>query len=218
MRAAVLANAADLLAYFGRRIVLRDDAPDLLAETLEIVWRRIADLPADETRARMWMFGVAKRTLSNYHWGRGRQSDLTERLRQAYRTEQRTYEPKHERDDVWAVVDTLPAPQREIVLLVHAEGFTVTEAAVIMRSSASTARTRYSTALGTLRTGLRDALPVGEIHREARAVTTRDIGSSSAPAHSTRDSTHAANPLASAARSGSDRPPSIRRSTSSTSS
>jgi RNA polymerase sigma-70 factor (ECF subfamily) len=64
MRTAVEGNGADLLAYFSRRVTPVEDAADLLADTLMAVWRRVADLPADGTGARMWMFGVARRVCS----------------------------------------------------------------------------------------------------------------------------------------------------------
>ena len=44
----------------------------------------------------------------------------------------------------------LPAPQRELVMLVHWDGFTIAEAAEILRVNASTARSRYAAAKATL--------------------------------------------------------------------
>ncbi|WP_432522829.1 RNA polymerase sigma factor [Kineococcus sp. SYSU DK006] len=47
-------------------------------------------------------------------------------------------------------VGMLPAPQRELVMLVHWDGFSLAEAAAVMGVPASTVRTRYATARVTL--------------------------------------------------------------------
>jgi RNA polymerase sigma-70 factor (ECF subfamily) len=154
MRAAVEHNADDLLAYFSRRASPIEDAADLLGETMVVVWRRIADLPADETKARMWMFGVARRVLSNYRRGRLRQSELAVRLRDDLRVQHGAIPFFGEAPDVWTAVDRLPEAQRELVLLVHGDGFTVTEAARLMGVPASTTRSRYAAALRTLELAL----------------------------------------------------------------
>lgn len=159
MREAVERNSADLLAYFNRRIDQIDDASDLLGDTMVAVWRRIADLPRDETRARMWMFGVARRILANYRRGRTRQNDLAARLRDAVAVDDEIREFHNAHEDIWAAVRALPAPQREVILLVHGDGFTVTEAARLMSASPSTTRTRYSVALKSLQASLREYSP-----------------------------------------------------------
>lgn len=162
MTAAVEANAADVLAYFRRRANPTEDAADLLAQTLLTVWRRVADLPTDETRARMWMFGVARRVLANYERGKIRHSDLAAKLRHTLITDSSNSDndPADEHTDIWAAVATLPPAQRELVLLVHGDGFTVTEAASLMSASKSTTRSRYATALQSLRTVLHDYAPM----------------------------------------------------------
>ena len=48
----------------------------------------------------------------------------------------------------------LPVDQREVVQLVHWEGFSLVEAARITGTSASTARSRYASAKCRLRTAL----------------------------------------------------------------
>jgi hypothetical protein len=51
-------------------------------------------------------------------------------------------------------VDGLPDAQRELVLLVHGDGFSITDAARLVHVNPSTARTRYATALANLRAAL----------------------------------------------------------------
>ncbi|WP_432950312.1 RNA polymerase sigma factor [Kribbella sp. CA-253562] len=42
-----------------RRVGSPDDAADVFAETMLVAWRRIDEVPADET-ARLWLYGVAR--------------------------------------------------------------------------------------------------------------------------------------------------------------
>ena len=145
MRSLVEDNASDLLHYFARRVTPPEDAADLVGETMLTVWRRVADLPRDDVKARMWMFGVARKVLSNQRRGRQRSLALAERLRD----ELRVAGPPP--SGVLDVIATLPEAQRELILLVHGDGFTITDAAKLTRTNPSTARTRYATALASLR-------------------------------------------------------------------
>jgi len=156
MNEAVALNGADLLAYFGRRVSPSEDAADLLGETLVTVWRRVADLPSDELRARMWMFGVARRVLANYNRGNRRRWELASKLRRELAAHPAEYASRVDHSDIWADVDALPGAQRELIVLVHGDGFTVTEAARVLSISASTARTRYATALKALQLAYSD--------------------------------------------------------------
>ena len=51
--------SGDLLAYFGRRVHNREDAADLLGETMLQAWRRRDVLPNETARQRMWLFTIA---------------------------------------------------------------------------------------------------------------------------------------------------------------
>jgi RNA polymerase sigma-70 factor (ECF subfamily) len=160
MRVAVHANAEDLLAYFTRRVSSAEDAADLVGETMLAVWRRIADLPDDSTRARMWMFGVARRVLANHHRSQTRQRALTSKIEQQHGIEDSPYATaRAEFLDVRAAIDQLPAAHRELILLVHGDGFSIVEASRIMSTTASTARSRYSAALKKLHDVLNDEHP-----------------------------------------------------------
>ena len=55
-----------ILGYLVRRVSNASDAADLLAETYVVAWRRIDEIPRGE-EARLWLFGVARRVLSNFH-------------------------------------------------------------------------------------------------------------------------------------------------------
>lgn len=150
---AIRANAADLLAYLTRRID-RSDATDVLGAVFAVAWRRRADLPGDPTAARMWLFGVARRTLTNHRRSGVRASHLTDRLRIALASTPGPPVPgsdAHERArEVRAAIARLPARQREMVRLVHWDGFSLAEAAEIAGLRSSTARTHYARARETL--------------------------------------------------------------------
>ena len=150
-------NAGDLLAYFQRRVSQREDAADLLGEALTIAWRRRASCPDDTTRARMWLFTIGRNVLANHHRSSRRTEDLVRRLR-----EQLATAPTPEVDGLSPAVEdameSLTADLRELVRLVHWEGFGVAEAGQVLGVGASTARSRYATARERLRGRLSSSL------------------------------------------------------------
>lgn len=68
-----------VLGYVRRRTDSIDDAHDVVSETFVTAWRRLDEVP-DGDRARLWLFGTARRLLANHHRGRRRFQRLTERL------------------------------------------------------------------------------------------------------------------------------------------
>ena len=129
---AVAAASRDLLAYFERRVASREDAADLLGEALLVAWRRAAVVPGDPQGARLWLFGVARNVLANHQRGVRRRLAMADRLRG---------------DDM-----------RELVTLVHWDGFGIAEAGQILGIGASTARSRYARARERLTAELGDAV------------------------------------------------------------
>lgn len=143
-----------LLAYFARRVDPVDDAADLLSETMIVAWRRHDAIPLDETEARMWLFGVARRILSNHRRGATRYAALGERLREAMVLESRI--PRSDPDDdrldaLHAALAELKPQDRELVALVHADGFTLAEAGALLDLGPGATRSRYHRARGRLR-------------------------------------------------------------------
>lgn len=155
LEAAYIANAADLLGYFGRRLPLPADAADLLGETFLVATRRSRHLPTDGEEARMWLFGIARRVVANAARGASRRHRLTARLREHLATL-----PPEAPDDqslqVRAALDAIPADQSELIRLVLWDGFPVPEAAQILGISESTARGRYQRARTNLRAHLHE--------------------------------------------------------------
>lgn len=143
LRAAQDLNGRDLLVYFARRIESPDDAAALFNELLEVMWRQAGRAPQDPEQLRMWMFGIASRLAANHRRASRRRIALTARLAAEL--------PAHHPDidlrlEVRAAIGTLPARQREILRLIHWEGFTQEEIAQILGIPSSTVRGQYQRA------------------------------------------------------------------------
>lgn len=164
--AVVEREAPHLLDYFGRRVSPVEDAADLVGETLLVVWRKATSMPADDTEARMWLFGIARKVLSTHWRGRGRRIALSGRLRDQIATQPTSSgadgrpgphnEDLHEQ--VRACVRELSPIDREIIMLVHWEGFSLEEAARILGIKSATVRSRHLRA----RTHLKETLRMTE--------------------------------------------------------
>lgn len=145
-------NAADLLAYFRRRVTNAEDAADLVNDTVIAALRAAKRMPKGEEPARMWMFGIARNTLRHHHRAQSRRDALTARL--AATSDPNPWTDDHTGIDVRAAVEKLPDELAELVRLVHWDGFSLEQAAILMRVPASTARTRHVRAKKLLRAAL----------------------------------------------------------------
>jgi RNA polymerase sigma-70 factor (ECF subfamily) len=154
IRAALRETSGDLLGYLERRVRSQEDAADLLGETMLQAWRRVDAFPlGNPERQRMWLFTIAANVLSNQNRSRRRQLGLADRLR----AHLATASPSPDLAEVSAVRDAvlrLHDAQRELVMLIHWDGFTIAEAAEILCLNASTARSRYAAARASLRQAL----------------------------------------------------------------
>jgi len=153
LRSALRHASGDLLAYFERRVHVREDAADLLSETMLQAWRRRDALPDDATRQRMWLFTIAAHVLANHQRSRRRRSALADRLRD-HLSSAPAGPDLAETHAVRDAVLRLHAAQRELVMLVHWDGFTIVEAAELLGLNPSTARGRYSAARQALKAAL----------------------------------------------------------------
>jgi RNA polymerase sigma-70 factor (ECF subfamily) len=152
-RTALRGASSDLLAYFVRRVASPEDAADLYGEVMLTAWKKIDKMPESSERQRMWLFVIAAHTLSNYRRTASRRLQLTERLR--HHVAATTPAP----GDAYSVRDAvlrLHRAQRELVMLVHWDGFSIVEAAEILGVNPSTARSRYAAARQLLRDALID--------------------------------------------------------------
>ena len=160
VRRALREVSSDLLAYLERRVWPREEAADLLGETMLQAWRRVDAFPWEDTaRQRMWLFTIAAHVLANHRRSRRRRTALTERLR----SHLGRVEDVPDSSEAVAVRDAvlrMAQAQRELVMLIHWDGFTVMEAAELLGLNPSTARSRYAAARAVLRQALSDTIPV----------------------------------------------------------
>ncbi len=142
------ATAPALLGYFVTRVDPREDAADLVSETLALVWRRAGRVPDDRDEAQRWIFGVARNVLRNHERGARRRDALAARLRSVL-----VEAPPTDDESVAlrTMVASLPGELAELVRLVYWDGFSVEDAARHLGIPASTARGRHQRAKAALR-------------------------------------------------------------------
>lgn len=153
VREAFASTGPDLRSYFLRRVSNSDDADDLLGQTFLAAWRRLEDFPEDPEGGRRWLFGIAIRVLSTHQRSWRRRANVVAKL--AAQPAAPTPIDDADRVAVRDAVRRLSHAHRELVMLVHWEGFSVAEASELIGISASTARSRYAAARASLRTSLK---------------------------------------------------------------
>ncbi len=154
---AVRQHAPALLGYFTRRVDEVTDAADLLGDTLVILWRRAGSLPAEDEEVRPWMFGIARNVLMHHQRRSVRQRALASRLRAALEIEPHPgFADPSEHDDLRRALASLDPVDRDIIGLIHWEGFSQIEVSHILRLNANTVRSRYHRSRLRLRTLLGD--------------------------------------------------------------
>lgn len=153
-------EGGNLLSFFSHRVTRKADAADLLGETLLVLWRRADSIPEDDAEGRMWMFGIARKVLATYRRGLSRQIALADRLRgellvnpqSAAFDSDAVFSPEDIRmAAVLSTLATLSDADREIIMLVHFDGFTLVEAGRLLQLRATTARSRYHRAKNRLK-------------------------------------------------------------------
>lgn len=146
-----------LLGYALRRVGSPEDAADIVAETMLVAWRRIDDVPADDT-ARLYLYGVARRVLANHRRGQLRRDRLAERLR--LELVEVTPDPAGLSDSIAVIRDGLTQlsdDDRELILLTSWDGLDPREAAIVLGVPSRTVRTRLHRARARLRKAVGDA-------------------------------------------------------------
>ncbi len=147
-RLAELSNrlAPRLLGYFIRRVEPREDAADLLAQTLTVAWRRLRSMPDDPAEADAWAFTIAANVLSNHRRSAVRRDRLALKLRDELRQPDDEFETVDLRTDVATALARLPEEQSELVRLVYWDGLSATAAGQVLGMPGSTARLKLRAA------------------------------------------------------------------------
>ena len=128
-REALVRIAVRLRGYFGRRMVsLPDDVEDLVQETLLVLHlQRGTYDPAVPVSA--WLHAIARHKLIDLWRRRGRREDLHDSLDDIDEAQHPVMaDEQPARRDLGALLQTLPAAQRNAITLIKIEGLSVAEA------------------------------------------------------------------------------------------
>lgn len=147
-------NYSLLLSYSLRRVVSLEDARDVVADVFTVAWRRWDSLPDDPVEQRMWLYGVARRVVSNRHRTEIRLSRLNDRLAGVALEVESDHAASDDGADLASAVRALNAlsrDDREILLLSLWEDLTPSQIAAVMGRSASNVSVRLHRAKARLR-------------------------------------------------------------------
>jgi RNA polymerase sigma factor (sigma-70 family) len=139
---------APLCRYARHRGMAGADAEDLVAQTLEIAWRRIEDVPVADPLP--WLFAVARNLWRNQVRLARRRSEILARFRAS--------PPAAAGDDpaglepglLRAAMASLSEGDQEVLRLVAWDGLTPAEVAIVLDCSAVAARSRLHRARARL--------------------------------------------------------------------
>ena len=137
--------------YAQHRGLTAQDADDLVADTLEIAWRRLDDVPVSEPLP--WLYGVARNVMRNSHRKDGRRALLFSRLTRLC-TQDGQADPVAaavlDNEALRKAIGELSDDDAELIRLVAWDGLTPAEVGVAIGCSAVAARTKLHRARNRL--------------------------------------------------------------------
>jgi RNA polymerase sigma factor (sigma-70 family) len=148
-----------VLGYALRRTANREDASDVVAETFLTAWRRLEHMPAGAD-ALPWLYGIARKALSNHRRGALRRERLSGRIRGTVALAPVAEEAEEGLTRVAAAFARLREGDRELLALVAWEELDLGEIALTLRCSRNAARIRLHRARRRLAQELQ-AKPLG---------------------------------------------------------
>jgi RNA polymerase sigma-70 factor (ECF subfamily) len=146
-----------ILGYAGRRTDPAT-ARDVAAETFLVAWRRPAAVPREPEAVRLWLYGVARRTLANAERSRGRSERVAAKLLATTDTVELAPDLADgvvERARIGEALGSLSALDQETLRLVAWEGLDLAGAAEVMGCSRSLMAVRLHRARGRMARALR---------------------------------------------------------------
>jgi RNA polymerase sigma factor (sigma-70 family) len=160
-----------IIAYTLRRAPSREDAADAVAETFEIAWRRLGDIP-DGHDSILWLYVTARYVLANQGRRLRRRQEVTTRLsEELHGIELHEAAPDEEGVFMQRSFRALTADERELLMLAGWEGLNAADMGRVLGCSPTAARIRLHRARTRLKAEM--AGMAETTRREKRSVPTR---------------------------------------------
>jgi RNA polymerase sigma factor (sigma-70 family) len=139
-----------IIAYALRRAASPEEAADVVSETFEIAWRRLEDVPVSPDDL-LWLYVTARHVLANSGRRLHRRGKLATRLAEGLRAVDVVDDPADEAGLLaLSCLRSLPAGDRELLMLTAWEGLTSTEVGRVLGCSPTAARIRIHRARARL--------------------------------------------------------------------
>ncbi len=129
-----------LQRYALYRRLTPEDADDLAVDTLEIAWRRLSDVPADDPLP--WLYAVARNVLRNRRRKERRRGMVFSRLRAEGEPADPVASSVTGAAALRKALAELNRDDRELLTLVAWDGLSPAQAAIVVGCSAAAVRTR----------------------------------------------------------------------------
>jgi RNA polymerase sigma factor (sigma-70 family) len=136
-------------AYAVRRSDVPHDVADVVAEVFTVAWRRLDSVP-EPPAERLWLYGVARRVLSDQYRSTHRMRGLLSRIK-SQQVSAVSQPEGFVSDRVLSALRRLPDGEREALMLVVWEQLTHSEVAQVLGCSTSAVGTRLHRAKERLR-------------------------------------------------------------------
>ena len=154
------------IAGYVRRRVPGPEAEDLIAQVFAVAWRRIERVPSPPGD-RLWLYGVARNTVTSHHRSEHSRLRLHARLSEDAATPPaRRVEPDPRYEPVRAAMSALRQADREALQLVLWEDLSHREAAAVLGCSENAFELRYRRARNAVRDAVLAGLPARSNDRE----------------------------------------------------
>jgi RNA polymerase sigma-70 factor (ECF subfamily) len=131
-----------IIAYALRRSTSPEDAADIVAETFEVAWRRLDDVPAGPDSL-LSLYVTARHVLANSGRKTRRRDEIATRLAYELRAAHVDGDPLGEEGLLaLSCLHSLPEDDRELLMLTGWDGLSGAEAGRVLGCSATAARIR----------------------------------------------------------------------------